>query len=399
MAFTTLENVRISFAICSEKLQFEALGTNGRVLEVRREASELQVRLWCRNWTAPLCLSASAKIGDGAAIVLLPSRIELYIDGELADEEWPTEYETNVELTGATAFSVAPYDAKSCEPPVLGEFENAEGWRPGGGVFVGDCMPYSDGERYHVLYLKDRHHHGSKWGLGAHQWNHISTADFVRWQIHPTAVPITHPEEGSICTGSWIRRGNRQYLFYTVRTCDGSPAPIRRSVSEEGVNFAKDEAFSFTVGECYTADSARDPKVICDADGRYHMFLTTSLTKERRGCLAHLVSEDLDRWTELDEPIYVAPGKDEPECPDYFEWNGWYYLIFSLGGVGQYRYSKRPFDGWQTPGNPTIPCKSVPKMAIWQGRILFAGFEGQGRYGGTMTFAEAKQREDGQLMF
>ena len=149
----------------------------------------------------------------------------------------------------------------------------------------------------------------------------------------------------------------------------------------------------------YNAASARDPKVICDGQGTYHMFLTTTLLEEKRGCLAHLVSPDAESWREEDEPIYVAPGKDEPECCDYFEMQGWYYLVFSLRGCGQYLLSRRPFDGWQVPVNPAIPCKSVPKAAIWNGRIIFTGFDGTGRYAGTMTFLEAAQGMQGELMF
>ena len=74
------------------------------------------------------------------------------------------------------------------------------------------------------------------------------------------AVEIDDPKEGSICTGSWMFDGDKHYLFYTVRMCDGSPARICRSESE-----------------------------------------------------------DLTEWRELDEPLYIAPeGMGEPECPDYF---------------------------------------------------------------------------------
>lgn len=131
--------------------------------------------------------------------------------------------------------------------------------------------------------------------------------------------------------------GNKHYLFYTVRMCDGSPATICRSVSEDGYHFIKEKAFSFTLSEKYTAPSARDPKVIKDAQGLYHMFLTSSLAKEKRGCLVHLVSEDLTQWTELENPLYIAPADmREPECSDYFYKDGDYYLVYSLMGKGYY---------------------------------------------------------------
>ena len=199
--------------------------------------------------------------GDQIQVSVLPYRLELYVNGILSDEEWPC---------GNHFLQAVPIIDKGCdlqlqttalskaqEPSVLGTFQNAEGWKPEENVFVGDCMPYCHDGVYHVLYLKDRHHHHSKWQYGAHQWSHISTSDFQNWNIHPMAVEIDDPTEGSICTGSWIFDGVTHYLFYTVRMCDGSPAKICRSVSQDGFHFEKDRDFSFILSDKYTAPSAR----------------------------------------------------------------------------------------------------------------------------------------------
>jgi len=220
----------------------------------------------------------------------------------------------------------------------------------------------------------------------------------MNWSIHPLAVEIDDPNEGSVCTGSWVFDGKRHYLYYTIRTCDGSPAPIRRSVSADGYHFEKDKSFSFELSERFTPRSARDPKLFVDGEGIYHMILTTSHRTLRRGCLAHLISKDMNQWTEQEEPFFIAPeGMGEPECPDYFYKDGFYYLVYSLRGKGYYRYSRKPFSDWQTPENPIIPCSSVPKAAVWNDRLIFAGFEGNGRYAGTMTFMEAVIKENGEF--
>ncbi len=351
----------------------------------------------------PLHLTSPAQIGDSIVIVILPHRIELHINGQLVDEEWccGEHYLSDSAQFFGSDFSIVPNPPLSHPlPSVFGTFQNAEGWKPEGNVFVGDCMPYCHEGVYHVLYLKDRHHHRSKWGKGAHQWSHISTSDFINWSIHPPAIEIDSPWEGSICTGSWIFDGQKHYLYYTVRMCDASPARICRSVSADGFHFEKDRTFMFTLSEKYNTRSARDPKVFKDAEGVYHMLLTTSLVEMGRGCLAHLVSDDLNVWRELEEPIFIAPeGMGEPECPDYFCKDGYYYLVYSLRGKGYYRYSTQPFSGWQSPADPVIPCKSVPKAAIWQNRLIFAGFDGGGVYGGTMTFLEAVVLKNGELSY
>jgi len=397
MMADAFRNVKLGFVILGNGVQFEVDPVKGSAFRCIFDGEQIDFELYCPGWEQPLHLRGDAKCGDEITIALFACRIELYVNGTLTDEEWPTAYSSPEKAVGCTI--------SDCEEPaepeasVLGEFRNAEGWRPGGGVYVGDCMPFSHEDRYHVLYLKDRHRHKSKWGRGAHQWEHISTGDFATWQIHPMAVPVTKPEEGSICTGSWIPARGKQYLFYTVRTCDGSPAKIRRSVSEDGYHFRKDEDFSFEISKKYTAASARDPKVIAGEDGKYHMILTSSLAKEKLGCLVHLVSDDLDSWQELPEPIYVSPDANEPECPDYFALNGWYYMIFSHYAKGMYLYSDQPFTNWRRPADPLIPCRSVPKMDLWRGRILFTGFLSDNGYAGTMTFMEADQMENGELWF
>ncbi len=351
----------------------------------------------------PLELKGDIRKGDTVVLVLLAHRIELYVNGVLMDEEWPAGnrfFASGDEFIPAVKVQVEDYSEKAEEiPAVISTFENAEGWYPGNGVFVGDCMPYQKDGEYHVLYLKDRHHHQSKWGLGAHQWEHISTVDFKTWHVHPMAVPITDPREGSICTGSWIRDGKTEYLYYTVRRGGGLPAPICRSVSHDGYHFEKDVNFGFIVSDQYHAASARDPKVVRGEDGVFHMFLTTSLVKESKGCLAHYVSTDMQKWVEMDAPIYVSADEEQPECPDYFAYRGKYYLVVSLRGKAHYMVSDKPFEGFVMPKDSVIPCASVPKGAEWGGRLVFAGFNGIDGYGGAMTFKAATADETGKLHF
>ena len=398
-----MKNIKLSFNL--DELPCYAIShKNGRkTFEMQAFDGEISVDVQYDYDRRPLRLSAKVKENDEVEVILMTHRIELYVGGLLIDEEWSKGdglLELGDEISSTINIRAEEYNEPVIdEPSVISEFENADGWYPGNGVFVGDCMPYRREDEYHVLYLKDRHHHKSKWGLGAHQWEHISTKDFKKWQIHPMAVPITDPSEGSICTGSWIKNGEKEYLYYTVRMGREIAAPIRRSVSYDGYHFEKDTAFGFTVSEKYHAASARDPKVVKGEDGLFHMFLTTSLIEEGRGCLAHYVSEDMEIWEEIEAPIYIAPDKEQPECPDYFRYNGKYYLIFSLKGRAHYMISDKPFENFVMPSDPIIPCSSVPKGAEWNGKLIFTGFRGIGGYGGAMTFKAATSKENGELVF
>lgn len=398
-----MENTAWKFIISDSAVQFQMKSKGKTAAESVYNGSEITVSLMYSGNDTPLTLRSSASAGQAVLLVIRPYRLELWIDGVLCDEEWPFGeplYPLADDIVYNTKVTVVPAPEEEEKQSFCGRFTDAEGWYPGGGVFVGDCMPYAYDGRYHVLYLKDRHHHRSKWGRGAHQWEHISTTDMKNWDIHPMAVTIDDASEGSICTGSWIYINGMHYLYYTVRAVDGSPALIRRSVSEDGWHFRKDMSFSFTLSDRYWSPSARDPKVTADDNGRLHMFITTTDMDVHRGCLAHLVSEDGEKFCETGS-IYTAENESEgePECSDYFRLGGYYYLIFSHMGRGQYRYSEKPFDDWKIPENPYIPCESVPKCAVWNDRIIFAGFHGIGGYAGSMTFKEAKQSQDGNLIF
>lgn len=396
-------NLKLAFEVKELPTYFVSYRGGRKTMEVEAFDGILTAFVQYDYERSALPLNSEISVGDRVEVILMDHRIELYVNGTLKDEEWPAGsklFEMGDGFVPEVSVSVSEYVEEKKElPAVVSSFENAEGWYPGNGVFVGDCMPYRRDNEYHVLYLKDRHHHKSKWMLGAHQWEHISTVDFKKWDIHPMAVPITDPTECSICTGSWIRHEDREYLYYTVRMGRGIPAPIRRSVSTDGYHFEKDSDFGFTLPARYHQASARDPKVIKGEDGLFHMLLTTSLAEEKKGCLAHYISKDMEIWEDFGEPIYISADAVQPECPDYFAYKGKYYLIFSLRGKAHYMVSDKPFEGFVMPENPIIPCESVPKGAEWDGKLVFTGFKRINGYGGSMTFKNATADESGKLIF
>ena len=75
-------------------------------------------------------------------------------------------------------------------------------------------------------------------------------------------------------------------------------------------------------------------------------------------------------------------------------------MSFSLQGKAHYRYSDHPFHGWKVPADDRVLCASVPKGALWEDKILFAGYSAPPKcYAGTMTFRFATASETGELIF
>ncbi|MBM7568893.1 glycosyl hydrolase [Paenibacillus sacheonensis] len=365
----------------------------------------------------PLSLSIPwARLGDGEHRVLLQyagCAVRLYVDGILVDEDWPMGAVNldgaAVHLKGAVSAAlwkeaVKPEEGRAdLVDRYLGEEPaTVQYWRPRGfNTGVGDCMPYFDGTTFRLYYLYDRRGHASKWGLGAHQWAQIATKDFRNWEHHPIAVGITDPGEGSICTGSVFLKDGLYYAFYAVRAVDGSPARLTYAVSEDGIRFEKTEA-DIKLPDRYTLASVRDPHVFEDAHGTYHMLVTTSLADriKPKGCLVHLVSGNLTDWEEAGP--FIVPGyHDEPECSDFFEWNGWHYLLFSNDGLARYRYARTMEGPWLRPEMDVLDCVQwrVPKTAPFpEGRRIAAGFlSSPGVYAGELVFRELVQHPNGTL--
>ncbi len=353
-------------------------------------------------------------------------KLELFVDGVLVDEEWPigslrqgnsepcligaesaggpvksgfhgaidhaalwnralTDGEIAVLSGGAE--EIARRDAQILGP----QCDSMQYWRPRGhNTGVGDCMPFFHDGRFHLFYLFDRRHHGSKWGLGAHQWAHASSTDLVHWEQHPMAIPITEQWEGSICTGSVFFHDGVYYAHYATRMPDGKQH-LAHAVSTDGIHFDKTPPNPLaSPQDGYDPMHYRDPLVF-EENGLFHMLVTARFTDKRDGCIAQLLSKDLRTW-DLAEP-FIVPGR-VTDCPDYFEWNGWHYLFAEF----VYWMSREPLGPWTSPPLDRLDVMYVPKTAAFTGnRRIYVSWLPDGGWAGNAVFRELIQHEDGTL--
>lgn len=125
------------------------------------------------------------------------------------------------------------------------------------------------------------------------------------------------------------------------------------------------------------------------------------------GYLVHLISKDLKDWKEIESLLTGQVAT--PECSDYFQWNGWYYLLYSTGGDTYYVKSKKPYGPWEYPSTQAFveQWASVYKTAEYKDnrRIAVAympcrsnnrDFDGP-IWGGNMLLREVVQGSDGTL--
>jgi hypothetical protein len=290
-------------------------------------------------------------------------------------------------------------------------------FRPDPPYFAGDCMPFWHDGVFHLYYLLDENHHQGLGGLGGHQWAHASTRDLLTWEQHPLALPITAEYEGSICTGSTFWHDGLYYAFYATRMRDYTQH-LCMATSSDGVHFTKDPANPFaSPPPGFGRFDLRDPFVFRDPAGSgFHLLATARLEPyplaDHGGCLLHYTSPNLRDWT-VQRP-FILPGglgahSGVPECPDLFEWNGWYYLLYSQRLETHYRYSRSPFGPWACPPVDLLDSHLawVMKTAAFGAQrrlgVCFIGTRKDGldsapiQWAGNIVFRELVQHADGTL--
>lgn len=298
--------------------------------------------------------------------------------------------------------------------PTIQSTSSMQYFKPKGDLFVGDCIPFSHNGKYYYYWLLDSAHHKSLNGLGGHQWALSTSSDLKHWKQFPLVLKIDEPWEKSICTGSVVYYKGKYYAFYATRLINDGKVneQLSYAISNDGVNFEKQKPNPFyTSAPGYSKRNFRDPKVFVDDNGEFHLFVASNQEHPvmgiNSGCLVHLSSKDLKTWT-VHDPILTGQGST-PECPDYFFWKGWYYLVYSDGSNTFYVKSRKAYGPWEAPRYQALneDWANVVKTAEFKNdrRIAAAwipsrsGAKDSGGeiFGGNSLFREVTQEPDGTL--
>ena len=298
--------------------------------------------------------------------------------------------------------------------PAVQQVKGIQYFKPAGNLFVGDCIPFYHNDTYYLYWLLDSAHHAALNGLGGHQWVLSTSKDLLTWKHHPIVLGIDEDWEKSICTGSVVFANNQFYAFYATRLINKEGKvneQLSYAISKDGIHFIKQKPNPFyTSAPGYSKRNFRDPKVTVDSTGTFHLFVssaTDSSVSASNGAMVHLTSRNLQKW-EVRPPLIVNQN-DVPECPDYFYWKGWYYLIYGRGGNTFYLKSKYMYGPWEYPSSQAFneDWSNVVKTAEFiNGRRIAAGWipsrnenkdNGHERFGGNIVLREVVQLEDGSL--
>lgn len=370
---------------------------------------------------APLAMLAEPEGAHEVILHFSGVRWTMYIDNELVDNDfplgypkWGTESVWEIEplyVSKAELFlpGINPTEVALEKPRVSAGIQY---WTPPGhNTWVGDVASFYHQGRYHIFYLYDRRGHASKFGRGAHYFEHISTTDFKTWTEHDAATPIDEQWE-TLGTGTPFIFDNQLCISYGLHTTRIYPAekttlPLQWDYyNEHGAtgSFRYDTLSGFPAGSTYSVSEdgisnfkkthilfhpCENPSVYTDPEGRLRMLANY-------GAKGIWESPSINGGWWSVSPDF-PPGGD---CTFFFRWGDYDYIIGGFTGL----WSKSitvPEDGYVDvvkQGLDFYNGMCVPAITeISNGRFLMAGWIPMVNWGGTLNIHEMIQYPDGRI--
>ena len=238
--------------------------------------------------------------------------------------------------------------------------------------WVGDVMAQADENGIHLNYLYDTEHNGT----GYHPIYRFDTKDFCSYTDVGAIIPFGENIEDpdiAVGTGSFIKAKNGKYhAFYTGHNDytesfdkDQDRECLMHAVSKDNKSYKKVLKDTIHAPEGYSGNDFRDPQVIrLDEYNEYWMLVGGKRNDDPGSCILKYTSSNLSDW-KFEGELYYSNELYFMECPDLFEINGWYYLIFSWNNVTYYRMANNLEGEWIRPeidtfdGNGFYAAKSV----------------------------------------
>lgn len=254
--------------------------------------------------------------------------------------------------------------------------------------YVGDPMPYYniDEKKFYLFYLYEN--------ANRHPIYSTRTNDYATFEGFTEILPsgTVGSQDEWIGTGSFIKKDNTYYCFYTGHNNNQNPAEkVMMATSSDLMNWIKQPTFAIQASDGYDKNNFRDPHVYWDEIRSAYVMLVTTL-KDGKGALARYTSVDLKNWKGV-EPLVAkasgSPGKydiesdsDLLECPDMFKMGDKWYLTFSR--INRDEHRKTFYRIAESPDGPWKICRDASgHHETFDGLYLYAGktaSDGTARY-------------------
>ena len=290
---------------------------------------------------------------------------------------------------------------------VLMNFWSPHGWN----AWIGDVIVFYRDGVFHLFYLYDIGHHTRRWGGGAHVFRHMTTTDLINWRDHgPLAeVNTQYYSEG---TGSIIFHNGRYYFFYGLHTSrilktEDTISSVLYSQVEHGKAAPLDIANYPNLAPSGATYMVSEDGINFTPSGKFfHICENPSVYVNDGNTLSMIAGYGLPGvWSaEGPESSWVRCGEipsggmhNTSECPSYFRWGDYQYLIMGFTGFWGAKIGEKLQD-WAITGHDIYEGLGVPMVAEFKGdRRILAGWATTGRWGNVVIFRELVKLQDGKL--
>ena len=257
-------------------------------------------------------------------------------------------------------------------------------------TWVGDVVVAQFRGRFHIFYLMDRRHHGSRVRRGAHEFWHLSSENLRDWIDHGPVVEIDSQWQ-TVGTGNAFVFDGKLHLSFGWHTDRQVPYPqtvkhlFFRNLADTGRTgeFRYGEIGTLLPsGASYTA--SEDGVHFTRADRLIHYLENPSIFVQPDGRL-HLIQDGV--W-ESDHPgdwTLVQRGfpphdmesfaRNCLDCPTRFELDGWEYFAVGFSAFFGRRKGDAEWIDFVKEGRDPYDGSSVPMYSAWRdGRMIEGGW-------------------------
>lgn len=281
------------------------------------------------------------------------------------------------------------------------------------GAWVGDIMAQSDEFGIHLNYLYETDYNA----VGYHPIHRFTTTNFTAYTDDGEMIPFgTKLEDPDLAVGTGCFIQDQQgkfHCFYTGHNDKSSELKIDKECimhaeSEDNKNWTKILEDTFYAPEGYSSDDYRDPQVFWNEKEQCYWMLVGGKQEDKNGsCILKYTSNDLKNWKFCGN-FYEQEDLYFMECPDLFQINDWYYLVFSWNNVTYYRMTKNLSGPWITPDMDTFDGNAfyAAKTVDYENSRYLIGFIDRKKSGddksaytwaGSLCPYELVQKKDGIL--
>jgi len=369
----------------------------------------------------PLVCLKDAPKNATFAVAYTGVKLLLLLDGRILDENFPygnpagslVELKTSGQIRNAALY-------RGGIPPVV-QYERNETKRTMQyyspdyfNAWVGDVVCFYHAGRFHVFYLFDRRHHSNRFWCGAHYFAHMSSTDLRNWEEHEPTVELEAQWQTCGTGTPFFHRGKFYFGhgWHTTRTIPGDktfaplqweqvhtqkqfipldsrqfpdryPSGATYSVSGDGIHFVKSGMM---------INWFENPSIYTNPDDTLIMYVGEGTW----------TAKDIDSaWVCVDPSFPEAgvhlPMRQSAECPSFFNWNGWRYLLMGVTGFFAARGDEKFIDQAAL-GYDIYEGMAVPMVAPFTGnRMIYAGWINGIGWGSVLVFRELIQYPDGRL--